>query len=358
MLGSDVRSVGPNTTGPNFAGETSVVALTSSMFRHGRLIASLGVVGMLVGGVFGLTRPHTYTAHASFTADDDKGTLSGSLGAQFGLGALLGSGSPSAQLYLDLLDSPVILGPVADSTYTVTDGQGSRRRVKLVEFYKGRAKTRFDARENAIEKLAHAVKGELRPSLAVAVAVTTTNAALSQQIAARILGRVNEFNLERRQQRAATERVFNEERVGQSQDQLRAAEARLQAFLQDNRAYRNAPALTFEEERLKRNVDFRQTIYTAVAQAYEQARVEESRNTPTISIVEPALLPGHEDLRWGGLKSGLLGLVVGISLGLAIAIFQDFFGRSTTANPNDAEELAILRDRSIDDRQRAASVNH
>lgn len=356
MLGSDGQSEGATTLGSGLVGETSVVALTSSVLRHRRLIGGLSLAGLLAGALFGLTRPHTYTSHASFTADDARGGVAGSLGAQFGLGALLGSASPSAQLYVDVLDSPVILGPVADSTYTVTDGHGARR-VTLVELYKGRANTRFDARENAIEKLTRAVKAELRPSLAISVNVTTTDAALSQQIAARILGRINQFNLDRRQQRAATETAFNEERVQEAQGQLRAAEGRLQAFMQENRAFTNAPALKFEEQRMEREVAFRQAIYTAVAQSYEQARVEEARNTPTISIVEPALLPGRQDPRRGGLKSGLLGLVVGLSLALMIVVFRDFFGRSSTANPSDAEDLAILRNGSSRDKQRATAVN-
>jgi uncharacterized protein involved in exopolysaccharide biosynthesis len=158
-----------------------------------------------------------------------------------------------------------------------------------------------------------------------------------------MLTRLDEFSSQRRQEHASSEREFNESQVAESRTELHAAEARLQSFLQENRAYLNSPALVFEHDRLQRDVDFRQALYTAVAQAYEQARLEEARNTPTVNVVEPASLAEREDPRWGGLKSGLRGLVVGLVLGHALAVFADFFVRVAEANPDDATEFAVLR---------------
>jgi uncharacterized protein involved in exopolysaccharide biosynthesis len=324
-------------------GETSVVALWSSLLRHRRLIGSVGLAGLLLGGVFGMLQPREYTSHASFTVDDPRSATPGSL-SQLGLAGLLGGGSQSAQMYLDLLTSTVILGPVLDSTYTVAD-KGRSRRVVLGKLYGGDIKDSIKARAKALDKLTGQIKAELRPSGVVSVDVTTPDRALSQQIASQIVGRLNVFNLERRQQHASTEREFNAERLAATKADLRAAEEQLQLFLQENRAYQSSPTLTIQEERLQRAVAFRQALYTSVAQAYEQARMEEARNTPTASILEAPDLPLRVAPRWGGLKAGSLGLVVGLILGLLVGVFTDFFRRAIVANPSDAEALAHLREK-------------
>ena len=74
----------------------------------------------------------------------------------------------------------------------------------------------------------------------------------------------------------------------------------------------NSPQLTFENDRLERQVFMRQELVTAMAQAYEQARIDEVRNTPLITVIdrpEPAALP---DPRW------LLEIVLGLSLGMMV----------------------------------------
>lgn len=336
MAQADLRSSAAVRLTPADPDETSVLALWRSIANRRMLIGSLAAAGVLIGGVTGMLRPRTYTSHASFTTDDQRGNISSSLG-QLGLSGLLGGGSQSAQLFLDLLSSRVILEPVLDSTYTVTEDHTSRR-VTLAKLYAGNESNPIKARAKALDKLGSEAKAELRPGGAVSVDVTTTDRSLSQQIASRILARLNQFNLERRQARAATEREFSEGRVADAAGELHAAEARLQSFMQENRAIQNSPSLTVEQDRLQRAVAFRQTLYTAVAQAYEQARMEEARNTPTVSILEPASFPLHEAPRWGGAKSAALGLVIGTILGLMIAVFGDFFQRVRVANPQEIGE--------------------
>jgi uncharacterized protein involved in exopolysaccharide biosynthesis len=77
----------------------------------------------------------------------------------------------------------------------------------------------------------------------------------------------------------------------------RQAEDELQAFLQRNRDFRSSPQLSFAYDRLADNVSLRQQLYTAVAQAYEQARIEEVRDTPVITVVEAPMLPARPDPR-------------------------------------------------------------
>src|SRR3712207_7894583 len=52
---------------------------------------------------------------------------------------------------------------------------------------------------------------------------------------------------------------------------------------QRNRDYRNSPELTFQQERLSREVSRVQQLYGRLSEAYEQAKIEEVRDTPVRS---------------------------------------------------------------------------
>jgi uncharacterized protein involved in exopolysaccharide biosynthesis len=111
------------------------------------------------------------------------------------------------------------------------------------------------------------------------------------------MSEVDSFNLKSRQSQASQERRFTEQRLTQAQADKRQAEDELQAFLQRNRDFRSSPQLSFAYDRLADNVSLRQQLYTTLAQSYEQARIEEVRDTPVITIVEPPMLPARPDPR-------------------------------------------------------------
>lgn len=314
-------------------GDMSIALLVGAVWQRRRLVLYCAGLGLVIGGAFGITRPHTYTSHASFTADDPRASSAGAIAGQLGLSALLGGGSQSSQLFVDVVQAPVILGPVAESTYTIGD-DNVLRRTTLIDLYGTKGKTPLDRRANALDHLKREIKSELKSSGAIAIDVSTTDRRLSMQIAASVLDQLNAFSQNRRQQRATNERRFSETRMAESKAALAAAEDRLETFMQQNRGIRTAPALIVQQDRLQREVAFRQALYTSVAQAYEQARMDEARNTPTVSIVEPASFPLTEDTRWGGLKSGLLGLVVGTAAAVAYILLKDLFHRSA-ATMND-----------------------
>src|SRR6185437_3593506 len=158
----------------------------------------------------------------------------------------------------------------------------------------------------------------------VNVSVSTESAVLSRTLVQRLLEEVNRFNLVNRQSQAAAERQFTERRVNEVKGELRAAENNLQTFLTDNRAYQNSPELRFEQDRLAREVSLRQSLYTTMVQAYEQARIEEVRDTPVITIVEHADLPARPDAR-GTVKKSVLALLAGAFLGLVLTIVVEIF---------------------------------
>jgi uncharacterized protein involved in exopolysaccharide biosynthesis len=154
----------------------------------------------------------------------------------------------------------------------------------------------------------------------------TDDPGLSAAIMLRLLNLISAFDLETRQSQATAERGFAEERLEQLEVELAISEDSLKAFLIENRQVANSPQLTFEKERLERKVYMRQELVTAMAQAYEQARIDAVRNTPLITVIdkpEPAALP---DARW--LVKILLGLSLGMMGGFGFAFMREFGERA------------------------------
>ena len=120
-----------------------------------------------------------------------------------------------------------------------------------------------------------------------------------------MLDLLDSFNLETRQPQAASERRFVEERLGQAKDELLDAEDRLLTFLNQNREFQNSSQLSFEHDRLLREVRLRQDVVTSLTESHEQARIEEVRNTPVITIVQAPELPAlpTDEGWWRGASS-------------------------------------------------------
>lgn len=155
----------------------------------------------------------------------------------------------------------------------------------------------------------------------VTVRVTSPSALASREIMDLCLRNLNEFNLRRRQEHAASEREFAANQLEVAQRALRSAEDDLQMFLQANRVI-NSPRLTFEEDRLKREVDSKQEIFNTLSQAYEQARLAELRDVPLITRILTPTFPSRPDPR-GTIVFGIFGLTFGIFLtGFAIVLAE------------------------------------
>lgn len=228
----------------------------------------------------------------------------------------------SSQLYADLLETREILTPIARDSFAVS--AGDRARVPL------RAVFRISGRDSAIvlnETLTHLRKEVISASVAtrttgvISVSVRTPSPEVSFEIAQRLLQGLNDFNLQTRQSQAREERRFTEERLDATRAGLHRAEDELQVFLQTNRQYANSPQLTFERDRLQREVTFQQQLVTGLAQQYEELRIREVRNTPVITVIEnPMRAPEPDPRRRMMVLVG--GLLISLFFGVLVALIR------------------------------------
>jgi uncharacterized protein involved in exopolysaccharide biosynthesis len=320
--------------------ELSILAALSAVLRARRAVLACALAGALVAVGVALARHRTFTSHSSFVPQAQRLSQGlGGLAAQLGFNLPNLEGAQGPSFYGDLLQTKTILGEVVDTSYTAPRlAPGGT--VRLADVY------RVDPddppavrRVEAIKRLEKNLDVDVNSATnVVTLEVRSRDPELSRQINQRLLLLLNQFNQETRQSRAAAEREFTERRRSEVRADLRAAEDRLQKFLQSNRDYSHSPQLVFERDRLSREISQQSQLYSTVSQAYEQAKIEEVRDTPVITILEAPDLAAKPDSR-RLIRNLLLGLVLGGMVGMVVA-FVRFFGEQLQAR--NAPEYAAF----------------
>jgi uncharacterized protein involved in exopolysaccharide biosynthesis len=323
--------------------EISLIRLLNIVLTYRSLVIACAIV--LFGLVVAVTLilPRTYTVESSFTPQSERlqSNLAG-IAAQFGVSLPAPDAGASPDFYVELLESRRILGETIRTKYTFPTDTGEVSGT-LMDIFQIEGETDGEREEMALRRVGNLVESEVdRPSGVVSFAITTENPQLSAQIARRLLDLLNRFNLETRQSQAAAERRFTEVRLAEAKEELLEVENRLQAFLEINRDLGTSPLLRFRQERLEREVDIRQAVVSALAQNYEQARIDEVRDIPVITIVEAPQTPALPDARMLLLR-GILALVAGALLGALLALFLAFVRASRADTADELEEFRRLK---------------
>jgi uncharacterized protein involved in exopolysaccharide biosynthesis len=328
---------------PAGGSEISLIRLINIVLAYRSLVVACAVLLFLLVVVVTLILPRTYSVTSSFTPQSERlaSNLAG-IAAQFGVPLPATDAGASPDFYIELLDSRRILDETIKARYTFPTDTGKVTGT-LVEIFEIEGETEGERNEMALRRLRGMLSTELdRPSGVVTFEVETLNPELSALIARRLLDLLNRFNLETRQSQAAAERRFTEVRLAEAKEELLEVENRLQAFLEVNRDLGTSPLLRFRQERLEREVSIRQAVVSALAQNYEQARIDEVRDIPVITVVEEAQAPALPDSRMLLLR-GILALIAGALLGSLLAFFLAFVRASQTDTADELEEFRQLK---------------
>ena len=307
--------------------EISLWEVLAVLVRRRVAIVVTTIVVTALAIALSLLGPDAYTTSAAFRpqGSDASPTELLALASQFGFDAGGGSAQEvSPAFYAELLISRGILSRVGSQKYGV-EGVGETTLADLLEI------------EEDTEELGHeeVIDWLLEDAVSVSTAgetgtvtltVETEWPDLSQEIAIGLIEEITIFNLDTRQSQAAAERTFIEARVDSARAELRAVESDLQAFLEANRQWQNAPLLIFQHDRLEREVILRQSVLTTLVQSHEQARIAEVRDTPVITVLEKPFLPPGPDERYFVL-SAALGILLGGLAGIVLAFLIEAFRR-------------------------------
>ena len=302
--------------------ETSLIGFVNVLLRHRRLIAICALIGMVIVIAESLEQTQYYSTRVEFTPRGASSGLLAGIAAQYNLSIVGVDPSQSIEFYEGLVKSNELLRRVASREYQVrVNGRLVRRTLPtFYEIHAGSRAAEIDLAANELRN--HIVASSARRTGIVTFFVSAPYADLTQQIGSSIVGELDVYNAERRRSQVTQERVFIGKRVDESRIALSQAENDLRRFREVNREYLSSPTLTLENDRLQREVNRRSEIYTGLAQAEERARIEEVRDTPAITIVEPATLPTSPDIG-NGIRDVLLGMIAGLLLGIVLAFVRE-----------------------------------
>lgn len=323
--------------------EVSFVRMAAVLLRYRWTILLLVLAGGLVVLTVTVLAPPYYTSRATFVPQSEGTSLErlSGIATQLGVQMPTSVGQPgqSPAFYANLLRSRELRRATVTTRYGFRGSDGDTLRGDLVELFSAEGDDRPQKVANAIKQLAERTEVTTATETAVVeIAVETRWPELSQRVAQRMMELVNRFNTETRRSQAEAEREFLAERVEEARQELLGAEDSLETFLTRNRQYQNSPQLQFEKQRLQRRVDLRQQVYSTLATSYEQAKVEEVRDTPVITIVDPPEIPATPDPSRLFLKL-FLGLMVGATFGIGWALVSEMLRTSRETDPDTYVDL-------------------
>lgn len=326
------------------AQEVSILRILNALLRHPRATIGFPLAIAVLVLVIALVLPRWYTSSVTFMPQDEESALSqfASFAADLGLPLPTTSAGQSPQFYESVVRARGLLQAAVETEYIFNVGDaadGEVRRGTLVELYGKDDPDPQQGVEDAIDQLDEDLSTVADANIGtITIAVRTRWPDLSRVVAERLLELVDEFDSETRQTRAAAEKVFVGARLESARDELFVMEDSLQSFLEANRRYESSPELNFEADRLRRRVSLREQVVSSLAVAYEEARVEEVRDTPVLTVVDAPRFPVEADSR-GLILKALIAFILALLAGSAWALGREFARSASLRDPEAYGEM-------------------
>lgn len=327
--------------------EPSIATWAAGTVRRWRLIGATIAAAIVVAVIAMIALPPAWRAQASFTpntsASAAAGRLSSGLNALAGsaLGGMVGGGmgalgadpSESPAFYEQLLVSRELLTRLLTSRVPDFSTDAAQDSILLVDLLDPDTKDRAKALELAIRDFRKqlTVAVDNRANL-VAITVDAEWPELSALIVNRMLGLVNDFNLQQRQTRGRVRRVFLASRVDSTKRELDRVTRQLRDFQIENREWESSPALRFRQAELQRQTDVAEDLYLSTKRDFEGARLSEINDAALITVVDSAVPPRRRQFPRIPITLGAsmaAGLVLGVLLAAIAAAWSDW----TRADP-------------------------
>jgi uncharacterized protein involved in exopolysaccharide biosynthesis len=331
--------------------DISLVALVNVVLRHWRMLVVVPLVTAVLAGAFTYFFP-TYQAESQFAPNQDTSTDSrlAGIAAQFGFSLPTTDEAESIDFYGQLLASREILTEAVQTEYHFEVDPDSHDSLSgnYIKLYGIDESTPEKTLAKAVSHLTSRVTIQKDAASGTVTLQTSAKwAPLAELLNRRLLDLISDFDLVKRQSSARAERQFIEGRLADTKAELSQYEDDMMRFLEKNRTYTDSPRLKFDSDRLQAQVDLHRQVVLTLAQSYEQARINEVRNTPVLTYIdrpEGSALPERTLL-----LSVALGGIVGVMLAGLIMAVREYLAREREAAPAGYDEFTRLRQDALRD---------
>lgn len=311
-----------------------------------RLVLKVMAGTVLLAALAVVVLPPVFKSHASFvtagSATSKMAALGGSglsgLASQLGLGSV-SEPSESPSFYVKLMESEELRRRLLSSRFQDPKGQSPRDSATLLQILRIRSADSARRVEIGLKQILKSMEitYDLKTNV-VDLTVRSRWPQLAAAIANRTIELVDAFNHEQRVSLARSKRVFVQSRLDSARVELQQAEERQRFFYDQNRQWRSSPQLTFEEGRIRRNVDIATDLFLALQRQFETARLDEFNDAAMITVVDPAVPARKAEWPryWIALATSLMvGGILGLIVAGCAAILADWRRR----NPQTASAL-------------------
>lgn len=307
------------------------VAFVRLLIDRWRIVVVTPLVCVAVTLLVSYLRDPLFTSTTTFMPESDSSpTLPAgfaSLAGQIGINLPTSGSSESPEFYANLARSQGLLTGMLYEEFATRGSTNGRTLLELLEI---EAPDSARLEERALVKfrdkmLSTAVN---RETSLVTLVVQSEDPLLSAGVANGLVERINRFNLDQRQSRARAKREFIAHRLQSAQSELHDAESLVRAFLEANRSWQSSPELTFEKERLDRNVSIKQDVFLTLSREAEVVAIEAVDDTPVITVIDVAMPPATQSAP-RPMRSAAIALIAGVALGVILAATTSYFGAAS-----------------------------
>jgi uncharacterized protein involved in exopolysaccharide biosynthesis len=313
-------------------GVDALALLTPIVEKRRSIILGSILIALAVGGLVALT-PRKFKAELSLTpvVNNKSGTALGGIAALAGATLNTGYQLTPARM-VELLKSRTVLAGVGMSRIDQNNNQ------TIIDRFLGEKYTRNDQEEveKHLERLLNVATN--KETGTISVSVLHKDSGLARVVAARIVDSASQIFVRTSKAQAQQLRIAQEGRVHAARAQLDRAEERRREFNFSNRAVPNFSAASVERERLSRDVELAQQVYTQAATDRESAYARELEATPTVVVQDP-LPPVLPKVRKRIVMKTIIAGLASFTVICFLVIISDFIRRRLSRSDSESERF-------------------
>lgn len=381
LAASAERKSNPTTAEAGGNNQIQVIDLIVVFARRRTLMLTIIVTFLLTGLVLSLMLSETYVAEAKVVRESQSempaiGALGGGIAALQGMGFNLGGAMTSgltSQAYASVLKSREVRLAIARDTFYFPD---AGKRMTMIEHaqrppgWVGHVldytiylpKTLLAPSETdsirvggngptiavpdlevVLERVGQTISSRTdQQSGLMTISASTGSPTMSAEVNRSAIRHLTERVREIRTRRTRERLAFVEERFAEVRSELDEAEERLASFLESNQNPTTAK-LRFQRDRLRRQVSFKEQLYTELQGQLTQVRLELQRSQPVVTVVEEPV-PPVEPSSPNHLLNIIISLVLGLIVAVAVAIIASFLAPDDDQDDEYQRKLDTIRD--------------
>jgi uncharacterized protein involved in exopolysaccharide biosynthesis len=321
--------------------EIDLAALSGLIWQRKMMVAKTTAVAILLGLLVAFGSPVEFNSQVDVMPELSQPRSLGGLGSlarQFGVtGAQNRMDGIAPELYADIAKDPALMQRLLAYEIVVP---GTRERVTLFDYFDnvkrdapidlffnytvmlpltvidwlrpvgqglpadhlqrmypdkiGRLVSMGPSEWDVVDELGKRISASMsRETGVVRVNVKMPDAVMAADVADQVVVFLKEYITDYRTEKARTDLDFAEARYAEARARYEHAQERLALFRNENRGELTTLART-REQQLQGDFDLQFTLYKNMAERLEEARLKLQENTPVVTVISPAAIPGKK----------------------------------------------------------------